>query len=81
MFPHLPPVSDTLFSIVTLDMAQHPMSSMKACAARTGVSYGSVIKVSKHLRAEGSLVRRRIGQRAGIGLTFANLIVTSPLDR
>ena len=81
MFPQLPPVSDTLFSIVTLDMAEHPMSSMKACANRTGVSYASVIKVSKHLRAEGSLVRRRIGQRAGIGLTFANLIVTSPLDR
>lgn len=80
MFPHLPPVSDTLFSAVLMDIREYPMSSMKACANRVGCSYASVVNVSKHLRAEGSLIRRRIGNRPGIGQTFANMIVTSPLD-
>lgn len=76
-----PVISDTIFEMVLDDMQRHPMSSMKACAARTGLSYGSVWKAVRYMTLEGAVVRRRIGTGAGSGFgsTYANFVVPSRL--
>lgn len=71
----IPPVSDLAFEAVLFDIENHPMSSMKATAARTGVNYATVTFCVRHMVAEGSIVRRRIGQiKGGKGSTYANMI-------
>lgn len=74
-----PTVSDSIFEVVLDDMQRHPMSSMKATAARTGLSYGSVWKAVRYMTLEGTVVRRRIGAGApaGIASTYANLVLPS----
>jgi hypothetical protein len=71
----LTPVSDTAFETVLFDIENHPMSSMKATAARTGLRYLTVTLCVRHMVEEGSVVRRRIGQiKGGKGATFANMV-------
>jgi molybdenum-dependent DNA-binding transcriptional regulator ModE len=76
-----PRVSDTAFEAVLFDIENFPMSSMKACAKRTGLSYRIVAKAVQYMAMEGSLTRRRIGKGAGrgIGSTYANLVLPSRL--
>jgi sporulation-control protein spo0M len=71
----IPSVSDAAFEAVLFDIENHPMSSMKATAARTGIGYATVTFCVRHMVAEGSIVRRRIGQvRGGKGSTYANMV-------
>jgi hypothetical protein len=69
-----PQVSDTAFEAVLFDIRNFPMSSMKATAKRTGLSYRIVAKAVQYMVLEGSLTRRRIGKGAGrgFGSTYAN---------
>jgi len=68
-------VSDAAFEAVLFDIENHPMSSMKATAARTGIGYATVTFCVRHMVAEGSIVRRRIGQvKGGKGSTYANMV-------
>lgn len=70
-----PRVSDVSFQAVITDISAHPMSSMKATAARTGIGYLTVRNAVKYGVMEGSIVRRRIGQiKGGHGTTYANMI-------
>ena len=72
---NFPNVSERVLGLVLQDIDKHPMSSMKATARRTGLSYGSVIKACHWAQMEGSLVRRTIGQvQGGHGKTFANFL-------
>lgn len=69
------PVSDLAFETVLFDIENFPMTSMRATAARTGLRYHTVTLCVRHMVAEGSIVRRRIGQiRGGKGSTYANMI-------
>jgi sporulation-control protein spo0M len=71
----IPSVSDAAFEAVLFDIENHPMSSMKATAARTGIGYATVTFCVRHMVAEGSIVRRRIGHvRGGKGCTYANMV-------
>ena len=72
-----PSVSDHVFEAVLQDIIDHPMSSMKSTAQRTGCSYFSVTHAVRYMVSEGSVVRRRIGQVRGHGSTYANLAVVS----
>lgn len=72
-----PSVSDHVFEAVLQDIIDHPMSSMKSTAQRTGCSYFSVTHAVRYMVSEGSVVRRRIGQVRGHGSTYANFAVVS----
>jgi len=72
---NFPRVSERVLGLVLQDIDAHPMSSMKATAQRTGLSYCSVIKACHWAKMEGSLVRRTIGQvSGGHGKTYANFL-------
>jgi predicted transcriptional regulator len=73
----IPPVSDDAFQAVLMDVVVHPMSSMKSCAARIGFPYKTVTYAVRHMVAEGTIIRRRIGQIPGKGATYANFAVTA----
>jgi predicted transcriptional regulator len=73
----IPAVTDDAFQAVLIDVMAHPMSSMKSCAARTGVPYKTVTYAVRHMVREGALIRRRIGQIRGKGATYANFAVTA----
>jgi len=71
----LPNVSDSTFERVLFDIENHPMSSMRSTAARTGVSYHRVTICVRYMVIEGAVVRRRIGQmKGGRAATYANMI-------
>ncbi len=71
----LVPVSDTAYETVLFDIENHPLSSMKAIAARTGITYLTVTFCVRHMVSDGAVVRRRIGQiKGGKGTTYANMI-------
>ena len=71
----LPNVSDSTFESVLFDIENHPMTSMRSTAARTGVSYHVVTICLRYMVIEGSVVRRRIGQmKGGKAATYANMI-------
>ena len=73
-----PRVSDAAFEAVLTDMQTFPMSNMKACAKRTGLSYRIVAKAVQYMALEGSVIRRRIGKGAGrYGATYANFVTPS----
>ncbi len=72
---NFPYVSDRTLSLVMQDINTFPMSSMKATAMRTGLSYGTVTRACKWATMEGSLVRRTIGGiNNGLGKTYANFL-------
>ena len=79
MSQSFPTVSDAAFEAVLFDIQNHPMSSMKATASRTGLSYRVVAKAVQYMVMEGTVARRRIGAGApaGIGSTYANLVLPS----
>lgn len=74
-----PRVSDSDFEVVLFDIRNFPMSSMKATAKRTGLSYRVVAKAVQYMALEGSVIRRRIGKGAGrgFGSTYANFVTPS----
>jgi len=70
-----PRVSDHTLGLVMQDIDAHPMSSMKATARRTGLSYGAVARACKWANMEGTLIRRTIGGiNNGHGKTYANFL-------
>jgi predicted transcriptional regulator len=72
-----PSVSDHVFEAVLSDIIDHPATSMKSTAHRTGCTYLSVTHAVRYMVSEGSVVRRRVGQVRGLGSTYANLAVVS----
>ena len=71
----LVPVSDATYETVLFDIENHPLSSMKAIAVRTGITYRTVTFCVRHLISDGAVVRRRIGQmQGGHGTTYANMV-------
>lgn len=72
---NFPYVSERVLGLVLQDIDAHPMSSMKATAKRTGLSYHSVTRACKWANMEGTLIRRTIGGiNNGHGKTYANFL-------